>query len=81
MVAHSDPAVRQTAAEYQQSMGQLAPAFEAFYEKWRRLGAIESEPGEFVTAWRGIVDALNQRMDLEDANLYRIVDERVVLAS
>lgn len=81
MLAHPEAAVRETAAEYQRSMGQLAPAFEAFYEKWRRHGAIESAPEEFASAWRGIVDALNQRMDLEDANLYDLVDERVELAS
>lgn len=81
MLAHAEPAVRRTAAEYQQSMGKLAPAFDAFYEKWRRHGAIESASGEFVGAYRGIADALNKRMDMEDANLYQVVDEHVVLAS
>lgn len=81
MLANPDAAVRKIAAEYQQSMGQLAPAFETFYEKWRRHGAIDSAPQEFVDACRGIADALKKRMDLEDANLYQLVDERVTLAS
>lgn len=81
MLTHAEPEVRKTAAEYQQSMGQLAPAFEAFYEKWRRHGAIEAAPEEFAGACRAIAQALKQRMDLEDANLYDMVDERVVLAS
>lgn len=81
MLAHSDAMIRQTASEYQQSMGQLAPVFEAFYEKWRKHGVIESAPNEFVSAYRALADALNKRMDMEDANLYQVVDENLVLAS
>lgn len=81
MLAHTDAAVRQTASEYQKSMGQLAPAFETFYEKWRRYGEIESAPDEFIAAWRAIADALKKRMDLEDANLYQVADEHITLAS
>lgn len=81
MLTHDDAQVRQTAGEYQQSMGQLAPAFESFYERWRLHGAIEQAPQEFSGALRVIQRALRERMDLEDANLYDLVDDRVNLAS
>lgn len=81
MLTHGDPEVRQTAGEYQQSMGNLAQAFEAFYERWRKHGEIEAHASEYADAYQALAQALNRRMDLEDKNLYDLVDEKVDLAS
>lgn len=81
MLAHDDAAVRATAAEYQESMGHLAPAFEQFYEKWRRHGAIEADSSEFARSYRALALALEDRMRMEDANLYDLVDRKLELVS
>lgn len=81
MLTHGDARVRETAGQYQESMGRLAPAFHAFYEKWRHHGSIEASPAEYAGGFHVIEKELKQRMDMEDANLYELVDQRVDLAS
>lgn len=81
LLAHQNPAVRQTASDYQQSMGQLGPAFEQFFARWSAHGAIEAQPAHYAAGQRVIAEALRQRMDLEDANLYDLVDETIDIAS
>lgn len=81
LLTHDNPSVRQTASDYQQSMGQLGPAFEGFFAKWSAHGAIEAEPAQYAAGQRVIAQALKQRMDLEDTNLYDLVDEHADLAS
>lgn len=74
MMTHDDPLVRETAMAYRQGMGQLGTAFEAFCRKWGAHGAIEVSPDHFSRAQRVMAQALKQRMDMEDGNLFELVD-------
>lgn len=76
MMTHDDPLVREIAMEYRQSMGQLAAAFEGFARKWGAGGAIEASPEHFAREHRAIARALTQRMDMEDGNLFVLVERR-----
>ncbi|HKU66807.1 MAG TPA: hemerythrin domain-containing protein [Candidatus Baltobacteraceae bacterium] len=77
LMTHDDPAVRRAAIKYQASMGRLRPAFDAFHDRWSRCDAIEAAAHEFTAAFRVIAAALRQRMDFEDAHLYRMIDEPI----
>lgn len=79
MFKNADPQVRATAEEYQQSMGSLAPAYVAFHEKWIGAGAITGDRAGFIRDFWGVRDALRNRIDLENRNLYDVVDHKVVL--
>lgn len=74
MMTHDDPLVRETAMEYRQSMGQLASASEAFSRKWGGRGAIEESPDHFWLAQRAFAQALKERMDMEDTNLFELAE-------
>ena len=74
LLIHTDPAVRERAGEFQNSMGSLAGAYLAFYETWRASGAIEAGPAAFFAELHGVLEALRVRMDLEDAQLYALAD-------
>lgn len=76
MLEHSDPAVRETAAEYQRSMGNLAPVYLGFHEKWMRSDAIEQDRAQFIKEFGTVRDALKQRIALENSGLYDLVDKQ-----
>lgn len=79
MFKHADAQVRATAEEYQRTMGDLAPAFIAFHEKWTRAGAITADHSGFLRDYMRIAEALKRRIDLENHNLYNLVDAKVLL--
>jgi hypothetical protein len=78
LLAHADAAVRAKATAFQDSMGTLAAAFAAFYEKWTKAGAIEADPAGFRKELGDVLAALSQRMELEDGDLYVLADRELV---
>jgi hypothetical protein len=80
LLAHHDAAVRHKAAELQRSMGDLAGAFDAFYARWIKPGAIVAEPQAYDDAMKSVVAALATRMDLEDGDLYDLADQALKAA-
>ncbi len=76
MLEHADASVRETAQEYQRSMGDLAPVYLAFHEKWMRSGAIEKDRQLFIKEFTGVREALKKRIELENANLYDVIDKQ-----
>lgn len=79
MHKNADAQVRATAEEYQRTMGNLAPHYIAFHEKWIGAGAIAGDRAGFIKDFLQIRDALRTRIDLENRNLYDVVDQKVVL--
>ncbi len=80
LLAHADPAVRSKAAELQRSMGNLAAAFDAFYARWVKSGAIAANPQGYSTEMKSVVALLATRMDLEDRELYDLADRALKAA-
>jgi hypothetical protein len=77
LLEHADPAVRDKATAFQQSMGSLAGTFLAFYERWVKTGAIEADPSGFRTELGDVLAALSRRMELEDGDLYLLADREL----
>ncbi|MEA2664602.1 MAG: hypothetical protein QOI11_1546 [Candidatus Eremiobacteraeota bacterium] len=77
LLEHPDPAVRAKAEAFQQSMGSLAGAFLAFYERWVKTGAIEADSAGFRTELGDVLAALSRRMELEDGDLYVLADREL----
>jgi hypothetical protein len=80
LLVHHDAAVRRKAAELQRSMGDLAGAFDAFYVRWIKVGAIAADPRGYGTEMKSVVAALATRMDLEDRELYDLADRALKAA-
>lgn len=76
LLEHEDSAVRSTAREYQRTMGDLAPAFDAYYQKWMRRNAIEDSRADFASDTAQIAKALGSRIKLENENLYDMIDRK-----
>ena len=72
--AAGDPKLAEMAAAFQSEMGGLAGAFESFIETWRSIEAIEDDPEGFVRASEEILDALNDRINRENRELYALAD-------
>ncbi len=80
LMAHADASVRSKAAELQRSMGNLAAAFDAFYARWIKPGAIAADPQGYGTEMKSVVALLATRMDLEDRELYDLADRALQAA-
>jgi hypothetical protein len=75
LLSHDDADVRTKAKKLQDSMGTIAHSFDGFYQKWITGGAIAGNTAGYLTEMRGIVNALSQRMDMEDRELYDFADK------
>lgn len=74
MLAHEDAVVRETAQQYQRTMGELAPAYVAFHEAWTKPGAIDAQRQAFLRDFTQIEAALQQRITRENEGLYDLID-------
>jgi hemerythrin-like domain-containing protein len=73
LLVHADQAVSATAKRFQTEMGGLKSSFDTFSKKWS-ADSIRSAPQAFSEESKAVMQALSQRMDREDADLYQIVD-------
>jgi hemerythrin HHE cation binding domain-containing protein len=80
LLQHADPEVRAKAVAFQAGMGALAGAFGAFYETWKKAGAIEADRAGFNAQLGDVLNALGRRMDAEDADLYALADRELAAA-
>ncbi len=74
LLTHADAGVRAKAKELQDSMGGIAAAFMAFYEKWIKTDAIAADLAAYRNEVGSFLDALARRMELEDRELYDLAD-------
>lgn len=74
MLASGNPAVREMAAEYRTTMGDLVNVFETYYAKWTAIGAIARDRSTFVADTSAVAAALMQRISMENDNLYALID-------
>lgn len=82
MLEDKDPTVQSTALEYMKTMGDLAPAYLAFHDKWIQHGAIAAQRSDFISAFNGVSDALRERIARENEDLYDLIDRRnIAMAS
>ena len=80
LLTHADQAVRVKAQTFQESMGGLAGAYVAFSEKWSSAELLRNDRAGFFREFGAVADALGQRMDLEDRELYAMADRELATA-
>lgn len=59
---------------FQQEIGGLAQAVDAFHRKWSLINAIDNDREGFLSDWIVVRKALSDRMSGEDDDLYAILD-------
>jgi hemerythrin-like domain-containing protein len=74
LVAHTDENIRQTAQQLHDEFGGIYQAVGAWTKRWLPRGALERSADRFAVETRGIVDALTQRIDAENEQLYDVLD-------
>lgn len=73
--AHTDAALRRTAAEFQAEMGGLKQQFDAYKKAWAGPLAIGRDPAAFVAETRKILNLLKARVAREETSLYDLFDK------
>ncbi len=75
MLEHSDDRVRSMARKFMDEMGGLGEAVNAYKAKWPSALPIQDDPDEFISQTKGIFDALANRIERENNELYEMVDD------
>ncbi len=75
MLGHSDERVRDKARKFMEEMGGLRGAVNAYKKKWPSALPIQNDPADFISQTKGIFDALANRIERENNELYKMVDE------
>jgi len=74
LLAHTDASVAATARRYQQEMGGLRTAFVNYVEGWPTASSIQAAPDGFLAQTQRIVAALLARIEMEDGELYPMLE-------
>ncbi|HTW85048.1 MAG TPA: hemerythrin domain-containing protein [Candidatus Sulfotelmatobacter sp.] len=74
LTAHADASMRATAVRYRDTLDSISRGFTSFFETWKVYGAIERDRERFASETRDVLEALIQRIDAEDNDLYPRVD-------
>jgi hemerythrin-like domain-containing protein len=75
LLASGDAKLSDMAAAFQSEMGGLAQAFEDYMATWRSIEAIEDDPDGFIRASEAVIDALSDRINRENRELYMLADQ------
>ncbi len=75
LLEHSDERVKSIAKRFIDEMGSLGEAVNAYKNKWPSALLIQKDPSDFIVQTKGIIDALAKRIESENNELYKIVDE------
>lgn len=72
---HSDSNVKTMAKKFIDEMGGIGEAVKNYKSKWTTPKTIQNDPATFISETKGILAALGQRIDKENNELYKMVDE------
>ncbi len=75
LLEHSDERVKSMAKRFIDEMGSLGEAVNAYKNKWPSALPIQKDPSDFIDQTKGIFDALAKRIERENNELYKMVDE------
>lgn len=70
LIASHDQKISEVASRFWDEMGGITKSVESFLVQWRTLGEIEKHPGEFAAACQALFQALKNRIDAEERELY-----------
>lgn len=72
---HSDERVKSMAKRYSDEMGGIAGTVNTYKNQWLSSSKIQDNPSEFINQTKGLFGALAKRIERENAELYKMVDE------
>ncbi len=75
IMAHTDERAKNMANKFMEEMGDLGDAVNAYKNKWPSELPIQEEPVEFIAQTKEIFLALENRIERENDELYKMVDE------
>ena len=75
LLNHPDEEIKSMARRFIDEMGGIGDAVKAYKTKWPHALAIQKNPGDFIEQTKGIFNALTNRIEKENNELYKIVDE------
>ncbi|MCP4459674.1 MAG: hemerythrin domain-containing protein [Cytophagales bacterium] len=75
LLSHADEQVRSTAKKYIDEMGDIGIAVNSYKDQWSNPSKIQNDPATFIEQTNGIFNALAKRIERENNELYKIVDE------
>jgi hypothetical protein len=75
MISNPDPQVADTAAAYQQEMGELGMAFAKYVARWSGSGSIAGNFPLFRDESASVFAALADRIERENNHLYPLADD------
>lgn len=75
LLDHPDESVKSMAKRFSDEMGGIGEAINAYKNAWPHPIAIQNDPSSFIEQTKGIFDALSKRIDRENNELYKIVDQ------
>ncbi len=74
LMAHSNPDVRALSKRYSEEMGTLSGDFMRFNQRWLTAELIEKDTAKFVGETTIVLAALQARIEKENSQLYKLVD-------
>ncbi len=75
LLEYSDERIKSIAKRFIDEMGGLGEAVKSYNNKWSSALPIQKNPSDFIVQTKGIFDALAKRIERENNELYKIVDE------
>ncbi len=76
ILANSDNAeIKTKSNKFMDEMGVISKTFSNYVEKWSMGSSIKEDTSSFVDETRKVMDALLNRMERENTDLYKILDE------
>jgi len=74
LIASTDRETATTAKQFQDEMGGLKGAFQAYYGKWNTPELVQADPAGFIDDTQGVFEALGTRVEKENTVLYPLAD-------
>jgi len=75
LLNNPDASVKSLAKRFQDEMGGIGKALDAYKGTWRNALEIQKDPNGFIQQTKGIFDALAKRINRENNELYKTVDQ------
>jgi hemerythrin-like domain-containing protein len=75
LLRHSDPAIVTRVTQHQQEMWTLGERVATYADRWNSEVEIQKAPQQFVEETYGILELATRRFELEDHDLYPLVEQ------
>lgn len=75
LIKNPDDNVKKVAQKFIEEMGSIGEAVKAYKQEWPTASHIQKNPNDFLEQTKGLFDALANRIERENNELYKLVDE------